>query len=133
LPRERWLVLLTLAVNPVIWRSSQYGNTAILSAALSTVAFVIWSNRPTWRNELIALVLTGLAILVRADAVLLVPLVFAFIWTQSSPARAVRMTAGFGAAMLLVYVALIWLDPRADNPLRSISKHMLSTPNPTMF
>jgi len=43
--RERWLVVLTLAVNPIIWKSSAYGNSAIVATAMATTSLVVLSNR----------------------------------------------------------------------------------------
>ncbi len=56
-----------LAVNPIIWQSSRYGNTALLATALATAGIVLLSNRPARAGRILALTLVGAATLVRAD------------------------------------------------------------------
>jgi len=132
--RRRWLIVLVLAVNPIVWRSSQYGNDAILSAAFSTVALVMLSNPLRLGGRLIALACLGAAILVRADAVLLLPAACLLLYqADGSIGRAMRTTVVFVGAMAAIYGALSRLDPRMDSVAQSLSSHMLSTPNPTMF
>lgn len=132
-PRERWLSVFVLGVNPVIWRSSQYGNTAIVATALATVALVLLSNRPAALGRSAALALFTLALLVRADTVLMTPLLAALLVRSSgSWRRAAPWIGGFGLFVALVYAALFVVDTRIDSALRSVSTHMSSS-RPTLF
>jgi hypothetical protein len=132
--RRRWLIVLMLAVNPVVWRSSQYGNDAILSAALTITALVLLTNRVRGAAALAALALLGAGTLVRADAVLVLPAVFVLWWrAYDSLWSAIRATALWGICMAAVYGGAFLFDSRMDNALHAVSKHMLVTPNPTMF
>src|SRR5262245_53195199 len=72
---ERWVLAGLLVVNPILWMSSTYGNSAMPSAALLVSAVTILSNRPRPAAEAAALALYAAAILVRADAVLAFPLI----------------------------------------------------------
>lgn len=131
--RERWLAVLALTTNPIIWRSSQYGNTAIIAAALATVALVMLSNRPARLTQVVALTLFGIATLVRADTVLLAPVLLALLYRNSrSLVAALTWSAAFGACVLLVYATVLLVDPRADSPMQSLATHM-TIPRPTLF
>jgi hypothetical protein len=131
--RERWLVVFILAVNPILWRSSQYGNTAMVSTALATLGLVVLSNRASSSGKAAALTCFGLAVLVRADAVLLAPAVLALLYRNSSSiAAALKWSAGFLAAVAAVYGMVLIADPRADSAAGSIARHMAS-PGPSMF
>ena len=131
--RERWLVVLTLAVNPIIWKSSAYGNSAIVATAMATTSLVVLSNRPGPALRVAALALFGLATTVRADTVLLAPVVPLLLWrNEGSFGGALKWSVAFGIAMALVYAAILALDPRADSALGAVARHMASS-RPTMF
>src|SRR5262245_46056625 len=72
---ERLLIAGLLAVNPILWMSSAYGNSAMPSVALLAVGVTILSNKPGVIAEGVGLALFGAAIFVRADAVLAFPAV----------------------------------------------------------
>ena len=131
--RERRLVLLSLAINPIVWKSSQYGNTAIVATALATTSLVVLSNRPARTGKAVALILLGLATLVRADTVLLAPVLFLLLRrSEGSFGRALKWSTAFGLAMLLLYAAILAIDPRIDGIRESITQHM-GNASPTMF
>lgn len=131
--RERWLVVFALAVNPVIWRSSQYGNTAIVATAVATAGLVILSNRPTVRGRAIAVGLVALATLVRADTVLLGPVLLLALYRASASWRGAALwTAGWAMLLVAGYACVAWFDPRADGALQSVSSHM-SISRPSLF
>ena len=132
-PRQRGLVVLGLALNPVVWQSSRYGSTAILSAALSTCALA-WLSNPSRRpGRVIALAALAAAVLVRADAVLLLPVAGVMIWrTTGSWKLAFWELVVTGVALGGTYAALLLFDPRMDGALGAVSQHM-DTPGPSMF
>ena len=131
--RERWLVVFAVAINPIIWRGSQYGNTAMIATTLATLALVVLSNRPATLAKAAALACFGLATLVRADTVLLAPLLLALLYRGSgSLLSALKWSGGFALAMMLLYATVFLVDPRADGPLQSVGSHM-GISRPTMF
>ena len=131
--RERWLAVLSLAVNPIIWTSSQYGNTAMVATALATAGLVILSNTPRPIARIGGLALVGAATFVRADSVLLAPLVLFLLYRSvGSWGSALLWSACFGGAMLLAYAAILMFDPRADNAAAAVASHLTNT-NPKHF
>ena len=132
-PRQRGLVMLGLALNPALWQSSRYGSTAILSAALSTCALA-WLSNPSRRPaRVMALAAMAAAVLVRADAVLLLPVAGALVWRTTGSWRVAlwELTATAGA-LGATYAGLLLFDPRMDGALAAVSQHM-DTPGPSMF
>jgi hypothetical protein len=126
--RQRWLAALVLALNPLIWIISQYGNAALVATAFATGGLVVLSNRPGVAGRLFACTLLGMAALVRADTVLLAPVIaWLFYRIGGSPGQTARWCAGFGMVMAAVFGAILAFDPLADNALRAISNHMRST------
>ena len=126
--RQRWLAAFVLALNPLIWIISQYGNAALVATAFATGGLVVLSNRPGLAGRLVACTLLGMAALVRADTVLLAPVMaWLFYRIDGSLARTVRWCAGFGIVMTAVFGAILAFDPLADNAMRAIGIHMSST------
>jgi hypothetical protein len=122
---ERWLLALALAVNPAIWESSAYGNTAMPSVALACCALVVLSRRPSRLGEGIALALFGVAILVRADAVLATGALGLLLWRNHGRLRpAVVRVAALGLTMAAVYAVLIFADPLMRGFLATVTKHL---------
>jgi hypothetical protein len=122
--RLRWLAALVLAVNPILWKSSQYGNSAMAALGIVSVALVILSNRPRQLLEILALVLFIAAVLVRADSVLLLPLVYLLLYRNHLSFRmATQRLVLLGFALLAVYGTLILLDPRLDDAVSAVSRH----------
>ncbi len=122
--RQRWLAAMVLASNPIVWKSSQYGNSAMAALGMVTVALVILSNRPRQLAETAALILLAAAVLVRADSILLLPLTGLLLWYRYGTVRRVipRMlwfVLGLGAA----YGLLLLLDPRLDDAVSAVSTH----------
>ncbi|MGQ0767363.1 MAG: hypothetical protein ACT4OZ_17070 [Gemmatimonadota bacterium] len=122
--RDRWLVAALLAVNPLIWTSAAYGNTAMPSVAIATTALVVLSRRPAQRGEVIAMALFALAVFVRADAVLLTPALGLLLWrTHNSVMAAVRKLIMLGAAIAAVYAILLITDPLMAGFASAIADH----------
>ncbi|MDH5195697.1 MAG: hypothetical protein OEY20_00430 [Gemmatimonadota bacterium] len=134
-PRVRWLLAGLVMINPAIWKASQYGNTAMLQTALATVSLVVLSNRPGRWGQLAALALFGAATLVRADGVLLAPVLCWMLWrnTPDGLANAVRTAAVFAVIMAAVYALLFLFDPRMDDIGAEVAEHVLNDRYPTMF
>src|SRR5262249_44671628 len=96
--RERWLLTLLLAINPIIWKSSQYGNTAIVAAAFATAAFIVLSNNPARGARILALALFGIGTFVRGDTALLTPVLFFLIYrNEGSLGLALKSSIRFAA------------------------------------
>ena len=131
--RQRWLIVMTLALNPIVWRSSQYGNAGLIATAFASTGLIILSNRPARAVRIGALALFGIGTLVRADTVLLAPVVYFLLRDAEGHASAFKTSVIFGLVMALFYAGLLAVDPNADNPARSVTDHMLDTPSPTMF
>ena len=103
------------------------------ATALATAGLVILSNRPRPVTQIGALALVGAATFVRADTVLLAPLVLFLLYRSGgSMRRALTWSVLFGGAMLLAYAAILRFDPRADNAAAAVANHM-STDAPTHF
>lgn len=122
---ERWLAGLTLAVNPIIWKSSQYGNTAIVATALATASIILLSNRPKIIGELCAFGLFIAAVLVRADSIMLTPVAIALLYrTHDAPGLTLRRTITYGFVLVCVYLAIFLFDARLDDAFSAVSRHM---------
>lgn len=131
--QQRWLTALVLTANPIIWKSSQYGNSAMVAAGLAFLALVILSNKPRRQLELIAFLVFSLAVVVRADAILLVPLVAYLLYRQHLSVKAVfTRILLLGAGLLLAYTLLFIFDPRLDDALSAVSQHF-NLNRPTWF
>ncbi|MEO6445460.1 MAG: hypothetical protein ABIZ91_03460 [Gemmatimonadaceae bacterium] len=131
--RERWLVGLALAANPIIWMSSRYGNTAVVSVALTAGAVAILSNRPALKGEVIAMLLFGAAVTVRADAVLVSGVFLFLLWRNHR--RVVRSLAPLvvtGAIVLGIGLLLRAVDPRMGSVATAVGTHV-SAPLKTRF
>lgn len=132
--RERWLVTLSLAVNPILWRSSQYGNTAMASLGFVALAYVFLSGRASTWGRVLGLGAFCLAVFVRADAIVLGPLIAFLLYRQF---RALRPTAiwlaGLGVAALAGAAVIYALDPRLDGAAAAVATHMFQTENRTQF
>lgn len=131
--RLRWLAAMVLAANPILWKSSQYGNSAMAALGIVCVALMLLSNRPRQLLETVALVLFAAAVLVRADSVVLLPLVGLLLWHNHHSIRQVTlrmMLLGFG--LLAVYGLLLLLDPRMDDAVSAVSAHF-TIDRKTMF
>lgn len=121
---ERWLLAALLVANPVIWQSSQYGNTAMPSVALTAIAGCILSNRPRRRGEILAMVCFGLAILLRADAVLVSGGIFALLWWHHRHFwRAAAPLAITGTIVGAVVLLAVRFDPRMGDLVGQVTSH----------
>ena len=131
--RTRWLVALVLAANPILWKSSQYGNSAVVSTALVCFSMVLLSNRPGRRVEFLSLALFCAAVIVRADSVVLMPLVAWLLYRNHLSVRSALMVSlGTVLGLLLLYTTIFLLDSRLDNVLTGVSKHF-NLSRPSMF
>lgn len=124
--RHRYVLAAVLFANPIIWVSSQYGNTAILATALGASCVVWLTRRPGKAGEIAALTLWGLAALVRTDAVLLAPVVAVLLFQRHGIKGMVVRGAAVGIAVGAVFAALIAFDPRMTNPLDEVGAHVLN-------
>lgn len=121
---ERWLLGALLVANPVLWQSSQYGNTAMPSVALTVVAACLLSNRARRAGEILAMACFGAAILVRADAVLVSGGIFALLWRHHRGFwRAALPLAATGLLVGGVFLLALWLDPRMGSLVGQVASH----------
>jgi hypothetical protein len=122
---ERRLLFAVLAANPIVWMSSRYGNTAMLSVAVVVTSVAILSNRPGRRGELLALALFGAAIVVRADAVLATAAIGMLLWRNhgSFGAAALRVAAT-GGAVAAVFATLLLTDARMASLVSNVAEHL---------
>ena len=118
---QRWVAMFMLAINPLIWITSQYGNTALVATALASGGLVVLTNDPGRIGRVVALALFGLGVFVRADTVLLAPVLVFLLYRNE---RAMTWTIAFGAAVLLTYAAVLAFDPMVDNAMLAVSNHM---------
>ena len=102
--RGAWLGLLMTLLCPTLWLVSSFAMTESLSTFLGTLLLYL-AVRATETRPLIfaaaAGAVTGLALLVRADAITFVP--GALVLLAALPARRVQAMAAFGAAALAVF------------------------------
>lgn len=133
-PHERLLTALALVVNPALWQSARYGNTAIVSTAIGLAALAALTNPRTRLERVLALVALSAAVLVRGDAALLWPVTALLILRGTGSWRAtIEEVGGVGLAFTAAYVALMFFDPRMDNATAAVAQHMGDTPNPSQF
>jgi hypothetical protein len=123
--RQRWVAVFVLAANPIVWMTSQYGNTALVATALASSGLIVLTNDPGRAGRIAALVLFALGVFVRADTVLLTPVVVFLLYRSTGAAGpTLKWTAALGVALLAVYAAVLAFDPMADNALLAVSNHM---------
>jgi hypothetical protein len=131
--RERWLLALALAVNPIIWASSAYGNTAMPAVALAGSALVLLSNRPSQRTEIVALALFAAAIFVRADVVLVTGALGVLLWRNHGAFRPAAMrVAALGVVVATVYGVLFAVDAQMQGLAAAVASHRTNV-FPTLF
>ena len=125
--RQRLLLALILYANPILWVCSDYGNSAMVSLAFVTGAVVTYSRRRGLAADVTALTLLAIGVLVRADAVLLAPLIALLIYHQHRALRAVVIRAAlFAAVLAVVYGLLFAFDTRMSYALGVGRGHFLS-------
>jgi hypothetical protein len=131
--RVRWLSAAVVAANPILWKSSQYGNSAMAALGFVCVALVLLSNRPRLRLEVLALVLFAVAVLVRADTVVLLPLAGLLLYrNHGSLVQAMLRLALLGTGLLVTYGLVMLFDPQLDNAVSAVSAHF-TIDRPTKF
>lgn len=124
----RWLVAAIVACSPVVWMSSQYGNSAILSTAAGVIGLVVLSNRPGLGGIVLGLALTAVAVLIRADAVLLAPVVVYLVARASGDTKSTLQRLAVGAIAFVAAFALIALvDPEMGGASTDVAEHFGDT------
>ncbi len=122
--RLRLLAAAVVTCSPVLWISSQYGNTAVLSAAAGVLGLVILSNKPAARGMAAALALCAGAVLLRADAVVLAPIVALLVYRSSGSLRSAATTLALGAVGVgVVGLLLVAFDPLMTSAGRDVVEH----------
>ncbi|MDX1577080.1 MAG: hypothetical protein R3266_01290, partial [Gemmatimonadota bacterium] len=131
---ERWLLVLVLAINPILWRSSQYGNSAMASLGFVVVALTLLSNPGgPWRRAL-GLGAFGLAVFVRADAVVMAPLFAYLLYRELGSWRtALGWLGGLAAIGSRAGAVVLATDPRLDGAASALANHMMNAEWTTQF
>ncbi|MBT8337495.1 MAG: hypothetical protein KJO11_12890 [Gemmatimonadetes bacterium] len=113
----RLLAAAIVTCTPALWIASQYGNTAVVASAFTVLGLVMLSNRPGTLGTAIALTLCAVGVLVRADAVLMAPVVALLVFRAARTPRQALLTLAIGA---VAFVAL-WFTLRAADPWTAVS------------
>lgn len=134
-PSLRWLTAGMLAINPIVWESARYGNTAILQTALVAISITVLSNRPRPMREWAALALLAAGTMVRADAVLVWPVAALLIWMNHPNDRAVGVGRFVlcGLMTATLYLVLAVTDPRMDDIFGEVMAHVANAGILTRF
>ncbi len=131
---ERILLLFFMYINPVLWTSSRYGNVAIVALLFCIMSIVILSNKPMKVAECFALALFGIAILIRADSVLLFPLIAWLTYlNHNSIKKMITIGMVAGTILIVIYGIIFSIDSRMDNCYSTVTTHLFNPNFPTMF
>ncbi len=123
--QERWVLAGLLAVNPILWMSSAYGNSAMPSVALLVLGITWLSNHPGRAGEAAALALYAAAILVRADAVLAFPAVVLVLYQRyRAPGPLAARIGPLVLALAAVYAVLFLVDARMASTVHAVTEHL---------
>lgn len=106
-----WIALIALLGIPELWFSALYYNSTILGMPLLAGALLLVRRGTGLVAPAIAGVLTGLAILLRMDFVLVCPLLAVAAWPRGNGISRPIMLATIVVATLLVGFLAGWLDP----------------------
>ncbi len=122
--KVRALAAAVAACSPVLWISSQYGNTAIVSTAFVAVGLVILSNRPKPVALAGALALCVAGVLVRADAVLMAPVVALLVVRATrDSAQAAKWLVSGAVGFVVVWLGIRALDPQFGAGAADVVEH----------
>lgn len=124
---ERLVLAGILTVNPILWMSSTYGNSAMPSVALLVAGITILSNRTRSGAQWLALGLVGAAIVVRADAVLATPAIMLLLRQQYGTRVALTRLASLGAALAVLYGVLFLSDPHMRDAIGAVKEHLTAS------
>jgi hypothetical protein len=131
---ERAVLAGVLAVNPILWISSTYGNSAMPSVALFVLAVTILSNRPSRIAEIAALGLFGAAVAIRADAVLAGPAIAVILYLRYRSLSAVALRCGLlGVVMAISYGTLFVTDAHMAGTVHAVTGHLTDSQFRTRF
>ncbi len=132
--RVRLLAAAVVACSPVLWMSSQYGNSAVVSTALVVVGLVVLSNRPGTAGLAGALALCAAGVLVRADAVLVAPIVVLLVFRGVGDSkRAVQWLLGGAVAFAALWLTLRFVDPYMGASTSDVAEHFGDTDLRSLF
>ncbi len=133
-PLERILLMFFMYINPVLWTSSRYGNVAIVALLFCIASIVILSNKPRKVAEYFAVVLFGIAILIRADSVLLLSIIAWLTYlNHNSIKKMITIGMVTGSILIVIYGIIFLIDPRMDNIHSTVTTHLFNSAFRTMF
>lgn len=126
-PALRVLMAWIVAINPIIWMSSQYGNTAMVSSALFIGSIVLLSNKPQIAGIIAGLALYSAGILIRADTVLMAPIVALLVYfSVGDIKRSLGILATFTVFLVGLYGLIFSVDPRMGGILSDVESHVFN-------
>ncbi len=130
---ERWALGGLLAINPILWMSSTYGNSTTPAIALLALSVALLSRGPGRSIENLALALFAAGVVVRADTILAAPFIGLLLWQRHGSVRKVALRAApFVLALAALYAWLFVVDPRMATAGTDVGSH-LTNPFPTEF
>ncbi len=130
---ERWVLGGFLAINPILWMSSTYGNSTTPAIALLAISVAWLSQHPGRLGETIGLAFFAAAVFVRADTVLASPFIAVLLWQRYGNIRDVLLRgAPYVVVLGALYATLFALDPRMATATDDVGSH-LTNPFPTKF
>ncbi|MCP4609825.1 MAG: hypothetical protein GY845_14045 [Planctomycetes bacterium] len=131
---ERILLMFFMYINPLLWTSSRYGNIAIVALLFCIASIVILSNKPRKAGEYCAVVLFGIAILIRADSVLVLPVIAWLTYlNHNSIKKMITIGMVAGSILIVIYGIIFLIDPRMDNIHSTVTTHLFNPAFRTMF
>ena len=130
----RTITSLLLLTNPLLFVTSQYGNTALVSCAFAFASITWLSRKPGFLSELAALLLFGAGTLVRADAILLTPLITWLVFRNGGfTLRGSLNGLLVAGTMFGIYLALFRFDPRMAEFADTVNEHVVNEKYSTRF
>ena len=130
---ERWALAGFLAVNPILWMSSMYGNSTTPAVALLAISVAWLSQNPGRVGEALALACFAAGVVVRADTVLASPFIALLLWQRYANVFTVLLRgAPYVVVLGALYAWLFAVDPRMATSTSDVGSH-LTNPFPTEF
>jgi hypothetical protein len=123
--RERVAMALLIAINPILWMSSTYGNSTMPATALLALAAMLLSREPSRGTEAGALALFAAAVFVRADTILATPAIAVLLWQRYGAVRpAMLRLTSVALGLAALYAIMFLVDPRMASTVSAVTSHL---------